>query len=135
MAHYAIVPAQHGWAPSLPDVAALIKVRVVRDRHRADCWVNTFMPSGMAGAGRRNDQLSAQITSPCSWAQSHSHRDPGGTELMQLGFTVRASYTALRHPVEGIERIRGRVDARSDKRELMTLSCPPNEHYAIVEDW
>jgi hypothetical protein len=54
---------------------------------------------------------------------------------MQLGFTARASYRALRHPFESVERIRGRIDTRRDKGELMALGCPLSEHYAVVEDW
>jgi Methyltransferase domain len=54
---------------------------------------------------------------------------------MQLGFTVRASYTALRHPHESVERLRGRIDTRRDMRELMALGRPQSEHYAVVEDW
>lgn len=54
---------------------------------------------------------------------------------MQLGSTVRASYMVLRHPREAIERVRGRIDTRRDKRELMALGRQLSEHYAIVEDW
>jgi hypothetical protein len=54
---------------------------------------------------------------------------------MEFGFTVRAARTALRHPGESIERIRGRIDARTDQRELLALGRPPGEHYAAVEDW
>ena len=54
---------------------------------------------------------------------------------MRLGFTVRASYMMLRHPREGIERVRGRIDRQRDKRELMALGRPQSEHYAVVEDW
>src|SRR5215475_13054493 len=54
---------------------------------------------------------------------------------MRPGFTVRASSMMLRHPREGIERVRGRIDTRHDKRELMSLGRRPAEHYAVVEDW
>lgn len=54
---------------------------------------------------------------------------------MQLGYTVRASFTMLGHPREGIERVRGRMDRRRDKRELAALGRPPSEHYAAVSDW
>jgi hypothetical protein len=54
---------------------------------------------------------------------------------MGFGFTMRASYTALLHPGEAIERVRGRIDTRADKRELMTLKRPIGEHYAVVDDW
>jgi SAM-dependent methyltransferase/predicted O-methyltransferase YrrM len=54
---------------------------------------------------------------------------------MQFGYTARASFTMLRHPGEGIERVRGRIDRRRDQRELTALSRPPSEHYAAVTDW
>jgi SAM-dependent methyltransferase len=54
---------------------------------------------------------------------------------MQLGYTIRASYTMLSHPREGIERFRGRIDRRRDKRELLALGRPPGEHYEAVRDW
>ena len=54
---------------------------------------------------------------------------------MRLGFTVRATYMMLRHPGEGIERVRGRIDTHEDKRELMALGRPHSEHCAVVEDW
>ncbi|HEY7015608.1 MAG TPA: class I SAM-dependent methyltransferase [Streptosporangiaceae bacterium] len=54
---------------------------------------------------------------------------------MRLGFAMRAANMMLRHPREGIERVRGRIDTRQDKRELATLGCPQSEHYAVVEDW
>jgi len=54
---------------------------------------------------------------------------------MRFRFTVRAACMVLRHPYEGIERVRGRIDTREDKRELMALSRPQSENYAVVEDW
>jgi SAM-dependent methyltransferase len=54
---------------------------------------------------------------------------------MQLEYTIRASYTMLRHPHEGIERVRGRIDRRRDRRELLALGRPQSEHYAAVRDW
>jgi hypothetical protein len=54
---------------------------------------------------------------------------------MQLGYTVRASYTMLTHPLDGVERIRGRIDRRGDKRELAALGCSPSEHYGAVSEW
>jgi hypothetical protein len=53
----------------------------------------------------------------------------------QFRYTARASYTMLRHPGEGIERVRGRIDRRGDKRELMALGRSQSEHYAAVTDW
>lgn len=54
---------------------------------------------------------------------------------MGLGFTMRASSTALRHPRESVERLRARIDGRRDLRELTALGRPPSEHYEVVEDW
>jgi len=54
---------------------------------------------------------------------------------MELGFTVRASYTALRHPRESIERARARIDRQRDLRELRALERPLSDHYEVVEDW
>jgi methyltransferase family protein len=54
---------------------------------------------------------------------------------MGFGFTMRASATAMRHPSQAIERIRGRMDTRADKRELMALGRPIDDHYAAIEDW
>jgi hypothetical protein len=57
------------------------------------------------------------------------------TCFMQFGYRVRASYTMLRHPGDGIERVRGRIDRRADRREVAALGRPPSEHYAAVSDW
>ena len=54
---------------------------------------------------------------------------------MRFGLTMRASFRVLRHPREGIERVRGRIDTRRDKHELMALGCPLSKHYSVVEDW
>lgn len=54
---------------------------------------------------------------------------------MRLGFAVRVSGMMLRHPVEGAERVHGRIDAHRDRRELMSLGHRQREHYAVVEDW
>jgi hypothetical protein len=54
---------------------------------------------------------------------------------MRFGYTVRASSMMLRHPREGIERVRGRIDRHGDRRELVALGRPLSEHYAVVEDW
>jgi SAM-dependent methyltransferase len=54
---------------------------------------------------------------------------------IQLGSTARASLTMLGHPREGIERVRGRIDRRRDRRELTALGRPPSEHYGAVSDW
>jgi SAM-dependent methyltransferase len=41
----------------------------------------------------------------------------------------------LRHPRDGIERVRGRIDRRRDRRELASLRGPLSEYYAVAEDW
>jgi hypothetical protein len=56
-------------------------------------------------------------------------------QQMRLGYKVRASGNMLRHPVRGIERIRGRVDRRQDWRELAQTGTPPSELYGAVDDW
>ena len=58
-----------------------------------------------------------------------------GAVRMQLGYAVRSSFMMLGHPREGVERVRGRIDRRSDRRELAALGRPPSEHYAAVPDW
>jgi hypothetical protein len=41
----------------------------------------------------------------------------------------------LRHPREGVERVRGRIDTRRDKHDLRAFGSPQSEQYAVVEDW
>jgi Methyltransferase domain len=54
---------------------------------------------------------------------------------MNLGYTVRASQVMLRHPVQGVERLRGRIDRRGDLRELAALGAPVSDIYGAVADW
>ena len=54
---------------------------------------------------------------------------------MRLGYNIRASLTMLRHPRQGAERIRGRMDRRSDLRELAALGIPQSDFYQVAEDW
>jgi hypothetical protein len=54
---------------------------------------------------------------------------------MRLGYKVRASLTMLRHPWQGVERIRGRIDRRRDKRQLRALGVPASDIYEAVGDW
>jgi Methyltransferase domain len=54
---------------------------------------------------------------------------------MRFGYTVRASSMMLRHPREGVERVRGRIDRHGDRRELIALGRPLSEHYTVVDDW
>lgn len=53
---------------------------------------------------------------------------------MNLGYTVRASQVMLRHPVQGVERVRGRIDRRGDMRELAALDKPVSDFYDAVAD-
>jgi SAM-dependent methyltransferase len=54
---------------------------------------------------------------------------------MKLGYTIRASQVMLRHPVQGVERVRGRVDRRGDMRELAALGTPVSDFYGAGADW
>jgi predicted O-methyltransferase YrrM len=54
---------------------------------------------------------------------------------MRPGYTVRASGNMLRHPLRGIERIRGRIDRHQDQRELAAIGIPQSEVYGVADDW
>jgi hypothetical protein len=54
---------------------------------------------------------------------------------MRFGYEVRASLTMLRHPRQGVERVRGRIDRRRDKRQLSALGVRASELYGAVADW
>ena len=54
---------------------------------------------------------------------------------MRLGYTVRASRNMLRHPRQGIERVRGRIDRRRDNREWGRLGIPAGDVYGGAADW
>jgi hypothetical protein len=54
---------------------------------------------------------------------------------MGFGYAVRASLTMLRHPWQGVERIRGRIDRRRDKRKLSALGVRISDLYEAVADW
>jgi SAM-dependent methyltransferase len=54
---------------------------------------------------------------------------------MRFGYEVRASLTMLRHPWQGVERVRGRIDRRRDKRQLSALGVRASDLYAAVADW
>jgi hypothetical protein len=41
----------------------------------------------------------------------------------------------LRHPRQGVERFRGRVDRRQDQREKEALRVAPGDYYGAVKDW
>jgi hypothetical protein len=54
---------------------------------------------------------------------------------MRVGYTVRASRSMVRHPRQGIERIRGRIDRRQDQRHKDQLARPIADFYGAVTDW
>jgi Methyltransferase domain len=41
----------------------------------------------------------------------------------------------LRHPRDGAERVRGRLDRRHDLRELTALGVPQSDFYKVAKDW
>jgi len=54
---------------------------------------------------------------------------------MRIGYTVRASVVVIRHPAQGIERIRGRWDRRGDRRALAATDLPARVVYGATEGW
>ena len=54
---------------------------------------------------------------------------------MRLGYTIRASSSILRHPAQGIERIRGRQDRHRDQREKASLGTSMASFYGAAADW
>jgi Methyltransferase domain len=54
---------------------------------------------------------------------------------MRIGYTVRASRSMLLHPMQGVERVRGRMDRHQDQREKEALQAPMAEVYGAVTDW
>jgi hypothetical protein len=53
---------------------------------------------------------------------------------MRLGYTIRASRTMLRHPRQGIERLRGRIDRRHDLQDLAAVGTPQIDLYGAVDN-
>ena len=54
---------------------------------------------------------------------------------MRPGYTVRASAVMVRHPAQGVERIRGRWDRQGDRRALAAAGVSPRDLYGATEDW
>ena len=54
---------------------------------------------------------------------------------MRIGYTVRASRSMLLHPLQGVERFRGRIDRHQDNREKEALHAPIGEVYGAVSEW
>jgi Methyltransferase domain len=55
--------------------------------------------------------------------------------LSRLDYFARTSRTLLRHPLDGAERVRGRLDRRRDRRAWEGLGRPATELYGVVRDW
>jgi SAM-dependent methyltransferase len=54
---------------------------------------------------------------------------------MRLGYTIRSTRVMVRHPVQGVERIRGRMDRHDDLRQLGALPVSASDFYEAAEDW
>jgi hypothetical protein len=54
---------------------------------------------------------------------------------LRVGYTIRASSSILRHPTQGIERIRGRRDRHQDQREKAALGVSMSSFYGATADW
>ena len=54
---------------------------------------------------------------------------------MPDGYRSRATRVMLRHPLQGVERVRGRVDRRGDRHRLAGLGVPLDEFYRVRKDW
>jgi Methyltransferase domain len=53
---------------------------------------------------------------------------------MRLGYATRATGSMVRHPLQGAERLRGRMDRHHDQRELAALGTPASEVYGATAD-
>jgi predicted O-methyltransferase YrrM len=54
---------------------------------------------------------------------------------MPLSYTLRAVRSMVRHPVQGVERIRGRIDRRRDRRQFRRLGVPSADAYGPLQGW
>jgi len=54
---------------------------------------------------------------------------------MRAGYAVRASAVMMRHPKQGVERVRGRLDRHEDRRALAATGLPASVLYGVSEDW
>ncbi|MBV9451232.1 MAG: class I SAM-dependent methyltransferase [Streptosporangiaceae bacterium] len=54
---------------------------------------------------------------------------------MRAGYTARASAGMVRHPKQGMERIRGRWDRHRDRRALAAAGVPARVLYGVTERW
>jgi hypothetical protein len=53
----------------------------------------------------------------------------------RLGYVVRAGRVMARDPVAGVERVRGRLDRRTDAREFREVHRSVDDLYPIDPDW
>ena len=54
---------------------------------------------------------------------------------MPDGYRARALRVMLRHPLQGVERVRGRIDRKGDLRRLADLRTPLGDFYQVSNDW
>jgi Methyltransferase domain len=52
----------------------------------------------------------------------------------RLGYASRAARSIALHPVQGAERVRGRIDRQRDKRELAEIGAPAGAVYGATSD-
>jgi hypothetical protein len=62
-------------------------------------------------------------------------RAAGEVTAMPLDYAVRATRTMLRHPLEGVERVRGRLDRRRDRHEWQAVGRAPRDFYGPAQNW
>lgn len=55
--------------------------------------------------------------------------------MVEPGYAVRSSLSMMRHPCQGIERLRGRIDRRRDLRQLAEAGIPATQIYETVSSW
>lgn len=54
---------------------------------------------------------------------------------MRIGYTIRASRVMVGHPVQGVERLRGRRDRYQDRRALEATGLSARALYGVAKDW
>jgi hypothetical protein len=53
----------------------------------------------------------------------------------RIHYLARTSRSMIRHPLDGAERVRGRIDRRRDKRAWEELGTHAKDLYGVVGDW
>jgi Methyltransferase domain len=66
---------------------------------------------------------------------STHHTQDSSRRQVRLHHLVTTSRALMRHPLEGAERVRGRLDRRRDKREWRTLGTPAKDFYGAIGAW